>query len=305
MIFSASTINALLLTGSALAASLEYAATDAYVDVSEGGIPILRYSHAATAVPEGIGPELARGDYVSAFYGLDGELLTDDYPKDHPHHRAVNWSWATIRWNGEDRDLFAVRGILARPVGKPRVTSSDTSVAITAESEWKWDDKTPVVAESVTILVYPQEALGRVVNFDIRLRALVDGLEFCGRLEAGYSGFNIRMAPASGQEIVFHTDPENAHPKRAWADYSAAFSGGTGRSGLAIIQHAANPGYPQEWRQYPELNFFQPIYPGGTPIPLSKSEPVRLRYRLWIHRGGANESTLDEQWNAYNAVSKK
>ena len=38
-------------------------------------------------VPAGTAPELARGDYVSALYGLDGELLTDDYPKDHPHHR--------------------------------------------------------------------------------------------------------------------------------------------------------------------------------------------------------------------------
>lgn len=298
-------VAALLLTGSAFAASLEYAATDAYVDVSEGGVPVLRYNHRSTAVPEGIGPELARGDYVSALYGLDGELLTDDYPKDHPHHRAVNWSWATIRWNGEDRDLFAVRGILARPVGKPRVTSTDGSLVITAESQWKWDDETPVVAEAVTIRIFPQEESGRAVDFDITLNALVDGLEFCGRLEAGYSGFNIRMAPAPGQEIVFHSDAADMQPRRAWADYSSAFSGSTGRSGLAILQHAANPGYPQEWRQYPELNFFQPIYPGGTPIPLSKSEPVRLRYRLWIHRGGAHKTKMDEQWDAYNNTSSR
>lgn len=278
---------------------------DGWVAVSEDNVPVLRYSHTATAVPEGIGPELARGDYVSALYGLDGELLTDDYPKDHPHHRAVNWSWATVRWNGEDRDLFAVRGILARPVGKPQVASSDESVAITAVSEWKWDDKTPVVAESVTIRVFPQEASGRAVNFDISLTALVDGLAFCGRLEAGYSGFNIRMAPAPGKEIVFHTDTENSQPKRAWADYSAAFSGGKGRSGLAILQYADNPGYPQEWREYPQLHFFQPIYPGGAPIPLSKNAPARLRYRLWIHRGGADEPALTKQWDAYNAASRK
>lgn len=285
------------------AAALEYVEGDGYVYVSEDGIPVLRYSHDATAVPKGTALQLARGDYVSLLYGLDGELLTDDYPKDHPHHRGVNWSWATIQWKGEERDLFAVRGILARPVGKPRVSVTDGAVLIEADSLWKWDDTTPVVSESVSIHVHPQSDQGRGIDFDIRLKSLVDGLEFCGRLEAGYSGFTVRMAPAKDQDIVFHADPPDAKPCRAWADYTAEFSGGKGRSGLAIIQNTGNPLYPNEWRKYPELNFFQPIYPGGKPIPMSKTDPIRLCYRLWIHRGGTDEGLLTRQWDAYNAPS--
>ncbi len=287
------------------ASSIRCVEGDGFVDVSEGGVPILRYSHGVTTVPKDTGAEFARGDYVSALYGLKGELLTEDYPKDHPHHRAVNWSWATVQWNGDVRDLFAVRGIWARPVGKPRVDNTAGLAEITAESVWKWDDKTPVVAESVSVRVFPQTDAGRAIDFDIKLTALVEGLEFCGRLEAGYSGFNIRMAPAQGQKIVFQSDPAEAQPRRAWADYSAEFSGAKGRTGLAILQPADNPQYPQEWREYPQLNFFQPLYPGGKLIPMPKAAPVGLRYRLWIHDGGADEKALAAQWDLYNKTADK
>jgi hypothetical protein len=278
---------------------------EGFVEVSEGGVPILRYNHGVTAVPKGTGEEFARGDYVSALYGLKGELLTEDYPKDHPHHRAVNWSWATVRWKGEERDLFAVRGIWSRPVDKPQVDTDEGSCVITAASVWKWDDKTPVVAEAMRIRVHPRNDQGRAIDFDIKLAALVEGLEFCGRLEAGYSGFNIRMAPAEGQKIVFHTDPAEAQPRRAWADYSAEFSGAKGRTGLAILQPVDNPQYPQEWREYPQLNFFQPLYPGGKLNPMPKGQPVNLRYRLWVHPGGAEEKVLAEQWDLYNKATEK
>ena len=185
----------------------------------------------------------------------------------------MNWSWATIQWKGEERDLFAVRGILARPVGKPRVSVTDGAVLIEADSQWKWDDTTPVVSESVSIRIQPQSAQGRGIDFDIRLKSLVDGLTFCGRLEAGYSGFTVRMAPAKGQDIVFHTAAPDTKPSRAWADYTAEFNGGKGRSGLAILQCAENPLHPQEWRKYPELNFFQPIYPGGKLLPYRQRTP--------------------------------
>ena len=89
------------------------------VDVAEDGRPVLRYSFGPTTPPAGIGPEFVRGDYISALYGPSGELITEDYPADHPHHRAINWSWATIQWRGEMRDMFAVRGAWARP-GCPR-----------------------------------------------------------------------------------------------------------------------------------------------------------------------------------------
>lgn len=287
---------ALLMLGAAgLDAVLDQTAQ--CVEVRDGGVPVLRYDHGSTQPPAGIGAEYARGGYVSRLYGPSGELLTEDYPADHPHHRAVNWSWATIQWRGEQRDLFAVRGIWTRPQSLT-VEETPEAAVIRAQSVWKWDDADNIVAETAAIRVYPAREDGRAVDFTITLEALTDGLEFAGRLDAGYSGFNVRMALGQDQQIVFHTG--EMAPRRAWADYSAVFPGGDGRTGLAILQHASNPGFPQPWREYPALNFFQPVYPGGALIPLEKDAPVVLRYRLWIHPGGADADSLGRQWERYN-----
>ena len=270
------------------------------VELREGERPILCYHHGATEPPEGIDPAYRRGDYIHPLYGPEGEVLTDDYPKDHPHHRAVNWSWATLQWKGETRDLFAVRGIWARPVGTPGFRGGPVFGELTAQSRWMWDDAIPVVAEHVAIRAYREVDASRFIDLEIRLEALVDGLEFAGRLEAGYSGFNVRMAPGEGQQIVFHIDGPEAAPRRAWADYSAVFPGGGERAGVTILQAEGNPMYPQGWRKYDSLNFFQPLYPGAALIPMPKGETITLRYRLWIHPGGADEQRMADAWTAYN-----
>ncbi|UCF15923.1 MAG: PmoA family protein, partial [Phycisphaerales bacterium] len=34
-----------------------------------------------------------RANYIHPLYGLDGQVLTEDFPRDHPHHRGVFWAW--------------------------------------------------------------------------------------------------------------------------------------------------------------------------------------------------------------------
>lgn len=272
------------------------------VDVSEGTRPVLRYNHAATPVPDKIDPAYARGDYVHPLYGPSGEVVTADYPSDHPHHRAVNWSWATVRRAGQMRDLFAVRGIWSRPVGSPTVSGGPVAAVVRAECRWQWDDKVSVVAERVVIRAFRRAGRGRCVDFEIALTPQVAGLEFCGRLRQGYSGFNLRMAPGTGRQIVLHNDPPGRGLRRGWADYSAVFAGGRARAGVTVLQHRANPLYPGQWRQYPKLNYFQPIYPGGEPIPMPKGRTISLRYRLWVHAGAAGAKELADAWSAYNRL---
>lgn len=277
------------------------------VDFLEAGRPFLRFNHGPTQVPAGIDPKYRRGNYVSALWGPHGELLTEDYPADHPHHRAVNWSWATIQWREETRDLFAISGIWARPSRFAHASGGPEAGVIEAESRWMWDDKEPVVRERVIMRAHRATDDGRYIDFEIQLTALVDDLQFAGRLEAGYSGFNIRMAPGRDQQIRLHNAdtnaPGDATPQCSWGDYSAVFDGMEGPSGIAIFQHVNNPAYPSEWLQYPPLNFFQPAYPGGRLIPMPKGETITLRYRLWIHEGVPTEDQLAKRWAVYNETA--
>ena len=57
--------------------------------------------------------------------------------------------------------------------------------------------------------------------------------------------------------------------------------------------------------QYPNLNWLQPTFPSkGEKFLLSKTEPLVLRYRIWIHAGAATKQALAKQWTAYNQPTK-
>ncbi len=270
-----------------------------WVDVAEGETPVLRYSHGTVPVPEGVPEKYSRGDYISRLYGPNGELLTDDYPADHPHHRAVGWSWPVTRWGDEVRDIWAVVGVWARPVAMRRADSGPVVAVIEAESVWKWGDRDPIVREEVAICAFRQHAGNRFVDVEVRLTALADAVAIGGRPKAGYGGFGMRAAPVEQQKILAHADPVGASTRRAWLDYSGLFAGGKQRNGVAILESIGNPAYPSDLHQYPNINYVMPAFPGPREVPLSKETPLVLRHRLWIHAGDADEATLADVWAAY------
>jgi len=269
------------------------------VDVAESGRPVLQYNHGKVAAPAGVPARYARGDYISRLYGPDGELLTEDFPHDHAHHRAVGWSWPVTRFGDEVRDIWAVVGVWARPVKMQRVESGPVVAVIEAESVWKWGDTTPIVQEEVVIRAYRAVKQCRFVDVEVRLKALADRVAIGGRPHGGYGGFGVRAAPVQQQKITAHVDPADSQPRRCWLDYSGLFNGGKGTAGLTIFEHVTNPGYPNELKQYPPINYVMPAFPGDREVPLGKDKWLVLKHRLWIHPGGADAQKLADVWAAY------
>ena len=56
---------------------------------SEGDRRIMFYQ----VEPRSLEGKYERCNYVHPLYGLDGQVLTEDFPKDHPHHRGIFWAW--------------------------------------------------------------------------------------------------------------------------------------------------------------------------------------------------------------------
>ncbi|MBT7595785.1 MAG: hypothetical protein HN559_12810, partial [Gemmatimonadetes bacterium] len=52
----------------------------------------------------------SRSHYIHPLYGLDGEVLTEEFPSDHPHHCGIYWAWHQV-WIGEKRigDAWSLR----------------------------------------------------------------------------------------------------------------------------------------------------------------------------------------------------
>jgi hypothetical protein len=48
----------------------------------------------------------SRACYIHPLWGLNGEVLTDDFPKDHYHHHGVFWAWPHVEVGSEMHDLW-------------------------------------------------------------------------------------------------------------------------------------------------------------------------------------------------------
>ncbi|MFO1523565.1 MAG: DUF6807 family protein [Kiritimatiellia bacterium] len=279
--------------------------------IRENATPVLVYHHQAVQPPPGKLEKIAagnrkyaqpRGDYIHPLYGPSGEELTFDWAVDHPHHRGIYWAWPEVTWNGETRDLHALQGVFARPAGTPVLTAGDEAAGITAESNWMWGDKTPVVHEKVVLRAEKSGPHGRRIDLTVTLEALEDGVTIARRGTDKYGGLNTRLAPVKGLALSHQADPAAAATPMAWHRAAGTWGAATNAASITIFEKATNPGYPADHIQFPELPWFQPTFPkAGQRHALKKGEPLTLQYRYWI-RGGeaADEKTTREEWRKFN-----
>lgn len=244
-----------------------------------------------------------RSDYIHPLYGLKGEMLTRDWPDGgHPHHRGIFWAWPEVEYGKERGDIYALQRVFSRPTGNIEYTSGPVYAEINAENLWMWEDSDTIVNEHAVIRVYRSTSNSRIIDLTIKLLALKDSVTIATRFTNSYGGLNIRMQTPEKQKITYFTDEANAEPLRAWSDFNGIFEGNKSASGLMVLQHRDNPGYPGSWREYPDLAWVQPTFPTpNTRYLISKTEPLILRYRLIIYAGGKpSEKTSQIYWDAYH-----
>ncbi len=278
-------------------------------DITDAQKPVLRYNY-ATVEPGAIISEVAtnsriyaraRSDYIHPLFGLDGETLTKDWSRDHPHHRGIYWAWPEVDWRTNRGDLHALQHVFARPTGKCKTSSGPVFAQIEAENLWKWGDTNAVVHERAVIRAYRATGDDRMVDLEFEFTALDEPVLLARRQTLHYGGLNLRFAKVEDQQIITNTGPAQVTPRAAWAELFGKFDGATNPSGVVILQHGVNPDYPGDWVTYPNLNWLQPTFPAsGTRYELQKGRPLVLRFRLWLHRGGnsAGEKCA-ARWQAY------
>ncbi len=258
--------------------------------VLQEGKPVLSYVYGMN-LKEGVAEDRTRSCYVHPLWGLDKEVLTDDFPEDHPHHRGVFWTWPEILV-GDSPDtlsLWDIRGIQQRfeswfepPKAGP------TFASFGAQNGWYAGEKR-VMDEQVRLTVFRAGDFGRIIDFEFRWTALDQPVKEIGAPEEdkGYGGFGLRMAPCADPVITtdsgLQAEDSNRQPFQ-WADFSARFGQSEKASGAAIFPDPANPGYPNGWtlRHY---GFTGVAWPGLEPFTFQPGVPVTMRYRVWVHRG--------------------
>lgn len=266
--------------------------------VRQGDLPILAYNY-RSILPPGVSERYRRSCYIHPLYGALGEVLTDDFPKDHYHHRGLAVMWTHVTVGGKDYDLWALNGMKPRFCKLREMVDGPVYSLLKVNDGW-YADGTKVVDETWTVKTYTSGEYGRILDFDIVLRAVGEPVTVRSS-DRGYGGFNVRFAPREDTvlssekgRVAADTDKESF----LWNDLSAKFKGADAVSGLAIFDNPGNARHPEPWtnRYY---GFLNPAPAAIEPLTFTKDQPLHLKYRVWIHEGDAQSGRVAQAYQAY------
>ena len=275
------------------------------INLSENDKPVLFYQ----VEPKSFNGEFARNNYIHPLFGLNEEVLTEDFPKDHPHQRGVFWAWHQIYCDstflGDSWALEYFETIIKDVSTKV----NNNSAIINVDAFWtspKYENTKPFINEKSEIIVHTIKEEIRVIDFEIKLQALVDKIKIGGSNDAkGYGGFSLRIKMPD--DLTFTSTKGTVIPQELqidgseWMDFSAKYDN-ENLSGLTLFCHPSTPGYVQNWILRQNRSMQNIVFPGTNLVIISKDEPTILRYRLVLHNGKANSTEIQKWEQEYNQI---
>ena len=297
----------LLLFSAALACSAQSTFRFAEVDARslglwEGDRPVLVYRHGVIE-REGVPADRARSTYIHPLYGLDGEVLTDDFPKDHYHHRGLFWAWPHVGVGGRATDLWMLKGIEQRFVRWLAKETRAEAALLGIENGW-FTGTQKVMQERVWISVHPATDSSRAIDLDFTWQPIGTPITLAGAEGKSYGGLTLRFAPRTETAITTplgNTAEDLYMTRLAWADLSARFAGRPEPSGAAIFVAPDHPGYPPMWltRHYGVLCLG---WPGVDQETFLQDKAIRCSYRVLVHRGSLDQAALTKAFASYESA---
>lgn len=275
-----------------------------YIVLKEDGQDVLRYVK-GEILAEGVPEDRRRSTYVHPLYSPDGQILTEDFPADHHHHRGMSWMWLKVVFDGQTADLWTLKGIRQkyRRLATPALLKDKATLHV--RSQWVQDETgRTVINEDVYITAHKAKDGARILDYRLDLAA-VDVPVTIGVSGTGYSGFGIRFIRGQEAQILTAEGPisedENRLPHR-WADYSSILPAQDHPVGLTIMNHRENPGSPPGWT----LRFYGYMNPAFTSrtddYTIQPGSPLQLKYRVYIHPGRPDPRTIEVLYNEFNKL---
>ncbi len=277
----------------AVSAQIEIKKTDEGVLVTENNQKVLFYQ----IKPKNHEGKYERCNYIHPLWGLDGNVLTEDFPDDHLHQRGIFWAWHQILIDGKSvSDGWALKNYEQEVnYANGKILKNGTAVLKT-EVDWKSDKwvldgkEIPYMREKATITIHPKKRNYRRIDFEISLFALADNLQIGGAdNEKGYSGFSARIILPD--DVKFSGPAGEITPVKlavesdGFVNISGAFGKNGTQAGMVIVDNPQNPMYPQKWILRREKSMQNPVFPGKDPVVVPTKEPLVLKYSLLIYTG--------------------
>ncbi len=285
---------------------------DKSLELLDAGKPVLVYNYGVITnlkIPTS-DARRSRACFVHPVYGLNGEVLTESFSKDHIHHHGIFWAWPHVGIDGKEYDLWVYGNIQQRFVRWICREAGPVAAVLAVENGWFVGDK-KVMIERVWLRAYKPADGERSLDVEFAFIPVDKPITLRGAEGKSYGGLNLRYAPRKDTVITVpsgRTKEDLPDTPLAWVDLTAKFPGAPGPSGAAIFVAPKHPDFPPTWltRHYGILCCGYPGVKGKTFPP---GEPIRLDYRVWIHKSAAELADLQMAFEGYgagkNAASSK
>jgi hypothetical protein len=284
----------------------------------EGDQPLWVYNHGVITcdkVPEK-DRRRTRACYVHPVWGLNGEVITDDFPADHYHHHGIFWAWPHVAIEGREYDLWTYSNIQQKFIRWLFRQTGPVAAVLAVENGWFVGDK-QVLTERIWLRAFRTGEDERGLDIALVLVPGPQPVTLRGAEGKSYGGLTVRYpvwprrdatvrAPdhtvnQSGDSLASKEDLSNT--RLPWADLTAQFPGSPQRSGATVFIHPGHPDFPPTWltRCYGCLCVGYPGVEGRTFEP---GQPFRMDYRIWIHKSEADHARIGQHFEAFGSGVK-
>lgn len=249
--------------------------------------------------------QFPRANYVHPLFTPGGFEITEDFPKDHLHHRGIFWAWHQVVI-GDKRigDGWECSDFVWDVERFGEETSNENSFSLAAHVLWKsplWKDQSgemnPFMKEKTIVTVHANQSNYRLIDFDITLLAIEDNLRIGGSEDQkGYGGFSVRMKMP--KDIQFISSEGEVQPKvtqveaGSWMDIYGSMLPNGNSAGILILCHPENPMYPERWILRKSGSMQNPVFPGRELYKISTETTTNLKYRLVVYDGKLNDRLI-------------
>ncbi|MFT3845982.1 MAG: PmoA family protein [Lacibacter sp.] len=244
-----------------------------------------------------------RANYIHPLYGFEEEVLTEDFPADHPHQRGIYWTWHQIFVsNFRAGDGWDCRNI-SWEVINTNTSVSQKKALLNTTCYWNSDSlngikSTPrrFLKEECSILYQSNNAAARELRFTITLTALTDTVKLGGSEdEKHYSGFSARLALPG--DVQFISDTVKLVPELygniAGKTITMKGSFGSKKNTSFILQSGtADAAGKQKWILRKEKSMQNIAWPGSSSLlVLAPGKSLTVTYTLFIIQSDNTNNT--------------
>lgn len=295
----------LIVPVTVLCQNVKFVEENGAITLYAGGSPRFSYQKEIKAL-NGLHP---RANYVHPLYALSGEILTEDFPEDHLHHRGIFWTWHQLYVKDKRiADPWFCEGI-SWEADSLFMTTNDQSATLEAHVYWitsqsidQNNQRDTVLREHVKIRYTSPTVNYYELDFEIKLTPLVEELKIGGSEdEKGYGGFSVRLK--TPEDLSFYAKAGRVSPQNTpveaggWIDVKGPFNPDAEQAAGVIIMARPNELKSfKGWILRKKDSMQNPAFPGREPITLSKDKPLIFKNKVIVYQEALSGEEIEKKY---------